>query len=253
VSDTRIVHRRRRPHQAFHTHPGFREPKVQRLVRSLRQRTIHRNQIARPRRLARDDDLVLAQARFERELGALYCRQHHALVDDLFRRPPEISIRVLLHLRDHELLVERPGVDTNPNRFSAITRDAADRRELLVPSSSGADITGVDAVLVERFGAVRVARQEQMPVVVKIADKRGGAARVEHTPLDFGHGLRGFGDIDRDTDELGTRFGELNTLLSGRGGVDGIGAGHRLDDDGSAAPNLDRADPDTDRSMKSHD
>ena len=41
---------------------------VERLIGPAREFAVDGDQIARPRRLARDDDLVPAQARFEREL-----------------------------------------------------------------------------------------------------------------------------------------------------------------------------------------
>ena len=52
-----------------------------------------------------------------------------------------------------------------------IDRHLADRGELLVASAAGANVAGVDAVLVERGGAGRKPRQQQMAVVVEVADE----------------------------------------------------------------------------------
>ena len=101
---------------------------------------------------------------------------------------PELAVGVLLHLRDDELLVERAAVDADAHRLVVIARDAADRRELLVAALAGADVAGIDAVLVERRRAVGVARQQQVAVVVEVADERRRDAGVEHPLLDLGHG-----------------------------------------------------------------
>ena len=53
-----------------------------------------------------------------------------------------------------------------------IARDLADGRELLVAALAGADVARVDAVLVERGGAGRIAGEQQVPVVVEVADER---------------------------------------------------------------------------------
>src|SRR5205085_524697 len=83
-----------------------------------------------------------------------------ALVDDLLRRLAEIAIRVLLHPRDDELLVERAGVHADAHRPAVLDRDGANHRELLVAASAGADVAGIDAVLVERARAVGISRQQ---------------------------------------------------------------------------------------------
>ena len=118
-----------------------------------RQVAVDRDQIARARHLARDDDLVLPQSGLEGERGGLDRRDHHALVEDLFRGPAEIAVGVLLHLGDDELLIERAAVDADAHRLAVVDRHLADRRELLVATAAGADVARVDAVLVERRGA----------------------------------------------------------------------------------------------------
>ena len=159
---------------------------------------------------------------------------------------PEVAVGVLLHLRDDELLVERAAVHADADRLAVVARDAADRRELLVAPLAGADVARVDAVLVERAGAVGIAGQQQVAVVVEVADKRGGDAGVEHALLDLGHGLRGFGQVDRHAHHLRPGLGQLDALLGGAGGIRRVGHRHRLDDDRRAAADLDRADADAD-------
>ena len=241
------AHRRRRPHEPLQSHAGFGEAEMQRLVGLARQRAIDRNQIARARGLARDDDLIAAQAAVDGERGRLDGRQHHALVDDLFRRLAQIAIGVLLHLRDDELLIERAAVDADAHRLAVIHRDLADRRELLVAPASGADVARVDAVLVERRRAIGKLRQEQMPVVVEVADERRVASGVDHPLLDLGHRGGGLRQVDGDAHHFRSGFGQLDALRGRRARVGGIRHRHRLDDDGRAAADLNAADFHADR------
>ena len=123
---------------------------MQRLVGLPREVAIDGDQVARARNLARDDDLVLPQPRLDRQLGGLQRRDHHALVENLFRRAAERAVGVLLHLRDDELLVQRAAVDADADRLVVVDRHLADGGELLVATAAGADVAGIDAVLVER-------------------------------------------------------------------------------------------------------
>src|SRR3989442_3172534 len=129
---------------------------MQRLVGLPREVAINRNQVARTRDFARDDDLVLPQPRLDRQLGGLHRRDHHALVEDVLRRPPERAIGVLLHLRDDELLVQRAAVDADAYRPVVIDRDLADGGELFVAAAPRPDVTRIDAVLVERTRAIGI-------------------------------------------------------------------------------------------------
>ena len=94
--------------------------------------------------------MVAAEAALLRELGGLQRGQDHALVDDLFGGVAELAVGVLLHLRHDELLVEGAAVDADADGLVVLDRHAADRGEVLVAPAPGADVAGVDAVLVER-------------------------------------------------------------------------------------------------------
>src|SRR5882672_9254636 len=120
------AHRRRRPDEPFRPHAGFGETEVQRLIRLPRQRAVDRDQIARARRLARDDDLIFSKTALDRERRRLDGRQHHALVDDLLGSLSQIAIGVLLHLRDDELLIERSAVDADAHRPGMVGGNLAD-------------------------------------------------------------------------------------------------------------------------------
>ena len=133
-----------------------------------------------------------------------------------------------------------------------INGHAADRAELLVAPLPRSDVAGIDPVLVERPRAVGKPRQQQVTVVMEIADQRCGAAGVEHALLDFRDRRRRFRPVDRHPHHLGSRFGQIDTLLRGRSGVGRIGQRHRLHDDRRAAANLDVADSYASRPVQLH-
>ena len=110
-------------------------------------------------------------------------------------------------------------------------------RRLPVPT-----LPGLIRYLSSAARAVRVARQQQVPVVVEVADERRRAAGVEHPLLDLGHRGRGLGHVDRDAHHLRSGFPQLDDLPRRRRRVGGVGHRHRLDDDGRAAADLDAAD-----------
>ena len=112
---------------------------------------------------------------------------------------------------------------------------------------AGADVARVDAVLVERARAVGKPGEQQVPVVVKVADERRGAAGIEHPLLDLGNRGRRFGQIDGDPDHLRSGRRQLDALLGRRPHVGGIGHRHRLDDDRRTAADLDLPDLHADR------
>ena len=193
------------------------------------------------------------QARLDRQLRRLHGGEHHALVDNLFGGAAQIAVGVLLHLREHELLVERAAVDADAHRLAVVACDVADGRELFVAAAAGADVAGIDAVLVERPGAVGIAGQEQMAVVVEVADERGRHAGIEHAPLDLGHRCRGFRQVDSHADHLRAGLRQLDALPGRALRIRCVRHRHRLDDDRRAAADLDGPDADPDRSMKFED
>ena len=58
-----------------------------------------------------------------------------------------------------------------------------------------------------------ILREQQVPVVVEVADERRRAAGVEHALLDLGHGRRRLGQVDGDAHHLRAGLGQLDALL----------------------------------------
>ena len=224
---------------------------MQRLVRLAGEVAVNRDEVARARHLAGNDDLVLPESRLDRKLGRFDGRDHHALVQDLFGAAAETAGCVLLHLRHDQLLIERAAVHPDAHRPVVIDGHPADGGEPFITARAGPDVARVDAVFVEGGRARGVAGQQLMAVVVEIADEGRRAARIEHALLDVGHGGRCFGYVDGDADELRPGFGQLDALARGRRRVSGIGHRHRLHGDRRAAADLHVSDAHADRLVES--
>ncbi len=241
------AHGRCGPDEAFGGHARFGEAEVQRLVGLPREFAIDADEIARTRNFAGNDDLIFAQAAGEREFGGLQRGNDHALVDDFLGSEAEVAVSILLHFLHDELLIERAAVDADAHGLAIVDGDFADGGELFVATRAFADIAGIDAVFVERLGAVGIFGEKDVAVVVKIADERRVAAGVEDAALDFGNGSGGFGNVDGDADEFGAGLGKFEILFRSGGDVGGVRVGHRLDDDGRAATDLNFPDLYADR------
>ena len=119
------------------------------------------------------------------------------------------------------------------------------RREAGVALRAEADVAGVDAVLGQRFGALPHLGEQPVAVVVEVADERHPAAEGVQALPDRGHRPRRLRGVDGDPHQLGPRPGKRFHLGDGARDVRGVGVGHGLHDDGSAAADPDGADPDS--------
>jgi hypothetical protein len=149
----------------------------------------------------------------------------------------------------HSLMIQRAAIDADAYRLVVIDRDLANGRELFVAPLAGADIARVNPVFIQRVGAFRVARQQQVAIVMKVADQRCRATGVEHATLDLGNCRRGFGQIHGDAHHLRARLPQLDALLRRGCRIRRVRHRHRLDDDRRAATNGDVADLHADGAM----
>ena len=78
---------------------------------------------------------------------------------------------VRVHQLGQQALVERAPVDADPHRLVVRERDLDDRAEVFV-GALAADVAGVDPVLGQGPGAVGIAGEQQVAVVVEVADDR---------------------------------------------------------------------------------
>ena len=142
-----------------------------------------------------------------------------------------------------QLLVERAPVRPDPHRLAVADGDLDDLAELQVALVLEADVARVDAVFIERLGARRMLGEQLVADIMEVADQRNRYAHRREPVADIGNGRRRLFAIDGQADEFRTGASERGDLPSRRLDVGGVGVGHRLDDDGSAAADFDRGGP----------
>ena len=113
----------------------------------------------------------MAQPGLLGQLGRAHRRLEHRLDHHVARVARLGGAGVGVHQLGQDGLVERAPVDADPDRLVVVDRDPDDRREVLVVAL-GADVAGVDPVLGQERGHLRVLDQELVPVVVEVADDR---------------------------------------------------------------------------------
>ena len=100
--------------------------------------------------------------------------------------------------------------------------------EVVVVLAADTDVAGIDAVLRQRARAVGILRQQQMAVVVEVADDGHAQPSLSSRSTIRGDGGRGFVVVDGDAHQLGAGRGERRDLPDGGGDVGGIGVRHGL-------------------------
>jgi hypothetical protein len=221
----------------LHAHSRFRQTEMQGLLGLGAQIAVYRDEVARPRGFTGDDDLIITQPGFQRELSGLQGTQDHALVDDLFRFLAEIPVSVLLHFLHDQFLVQGAAIDANANRFTVVASDFADRRKLFVTALTGADVARIDPVFIQRYGTGRILVQQNVPVVMEVSDDGYAATRGQKALLDIRYGGCGFRNVDGPANDFRPGFSQLHGLHESSFHVDGVGVGHGLHHDGCATAN----------------
>ena len=110
--------------------------------------------------------------------------------------------------------------------------------EVVVVLLADVDVAGIDPVLGQAPRACRILLQQQMAVVVEVADD-GHVNAVHVQRVDnFGNcRRRGFG-VDGDTHQLGASLRQRHDLIHRSGHIRRIGVGHGLHDNGIVAAHL---------------
>ena len=93
-------------------------------------------------------------------------------------------------------------------------------------------------------GAVGIPREQQVAVVVEVADDRHVHADPVEPLDDVGHRTRRVLVVDRHPHQLAAGARQLRHLSHRARHVGGVGVGHRLHDDGMARPDGNGADTD---------
>ena len=193
--------------------------------------------------------MVLRQADLLGALGGQHRRLDHGLPRHVAGVDRVVRLGVLVHQVGEQLLVERAPIGADAHRLVVLDRGLDDGAELPVLLFLETDVAGIDAILVERFGAGRVVGEELVADVMEVADDRHVDVHLQKLFLDVRHGGRGLVAVDSDADDLGTGPRQRRHLPCRPFGVGGVGIGHRLHHDGRAAADSHVADLDADRLM----
>ena len=88
------------------------------------------------------------------------------------------GLGVLVHQMGEEFSIERTPIDADAHWLAMLHRHIDDGAELLDFLVLETDVAGVDAIFVERFGAVRIFAEQLVADVMEIADQRHGHAAL---------------------------------------------------------------------------
>ena len=195
---------------------------------ALGELTVHGDQMAGGRTLARDDDPIGAHPALEGHVRGLERRQDHTFVQDLLGGLAQGLVGVFGHLLVDKVRVERPGVDADADRLVVFDGDPADGVEVGVAAAAAADVARIDAVLVQGLRTLGVIGKEAVAVIVKIADQRGLVAGVAHALHQLRDGGRGRFVVHRDPDQFRAGLGQGAHLCHSGLDVAGRRVGHGL-------------------------
>ena len=106
------------------------------------------------------------------------------------------------------------------------------------------DVPGIDAIFRQRPRHVGIFLQQQVAVVVKVADDGHADAEFIERIDDFGHRARGVFGVDGDAHQFRAGLGQRHHLIDRRRDIGGVGIGHGLHHDGMVPANLDFPDAD---------
>ena len=162
------------------------------------------------------------------------------------------KLGVLVHHAGQQRLVERSPVHADPDRLLILHRDFNHGAEVVVVLASYADVAGIDAVLGQAFGAAGILGEQEMSVVVEVADDGDADALLVETLDDVGDGFGGVVIVDGDSHHFAARFRQGGYLLDRAGDVGGVGIGHRLHHNWCSAADSHSADRGGDGLSASH-
>ena len=214
-------------HDTLHAHAGFGEAQVQWVVVARGEQAVHVHQVLHVRHLGTEHDPVVSEADLFGEQGGADRRLDHGIEHHVARLARDHRRCVRVHQAGEQCLVERSPVDANAHRLVVLQGDVDDGAEVLVVALA-THVARIDAVLGERLGAVGMSRQQQVPVVVEVADDRDHHTDAAKSGDDPGHRRRRRIVVDGDAHQLAAGAREQGHLCHGCGDIGGVGVGHRL-------------------------
>ena len=166
-----------------------------------------------------------------------HCIQRHLLCVEWLT-----PLRILIHQFGEEAFVQGTPVNADPNRLVILDRDVHDCTEVLIPPA-GADVAGVDPILGQRARALWILREQQVPVVMEVADDGDRDVLLRQAGHYGGNSPSGSVVVNRHPHQLTTGSCKVGHLCNRRVHVGGVSISHRLHDDGMPGSDRHVGDP----------
>ena len=144
---------------ALGAHAGLGQTQVQGIVAACGEQPVDGDQVLHPAHLAGQDDVVPGQAELLRAPRRWRRRTPPWPRASPRRRPGRRGSGVLVHQADDQILVQAAPVDADAHRPVVAAGDLDHGGELAVALLAAPDVAGVDAVLGQGLGALRVVRR----------------------------------------------------------------------------------------------
>ena len=155
------------------------------------------------------------------------------------------QLAVLVHHARQQRLIERAPVDADADWLVILDGAFDHDAEVRVVFAADGNVAGIDAVLGERARSCGIFLEQDVAVVMKIADDRHAQAALFETFNDVRNGCCCVFVVDRDANQFRAGERERCNLFNGALNVGCVGVGHRLDDDGNFPADADVADADS--------
>ena len=231
VADSILQHRRQRRrggHDPLAAHAGFGQTQVQRVVAHRRQRAVHVDQVLHAAHLRAEDDPVVTQPVPFGRLRRLHRARHHRIQRDLARVLGFRQKIILVHHARQQGRIERPPIDSDAHRLAVLRSHFDHRAEIVVGLPADVRIAGIDAILGQLAGALRILLEKDVAVVMEVADNRHRHAERRDGVDDFRHCRRGCLGVHRDAHQFRAGARQCHYLVHGGSYIGRVGVGHGL-------------------------
>src|SRR6185437_15495905 len=156
--------------EALGAHAGLSEAEVQGVVAAGGKIGIDIDEVADAGDFGRQDDLVVPQTILFSGSGGVQGADDHGFYHDVAGRAGGGGFRVLVHHAGEQGLVQRAPVDADADGFLVFHRALDHGAEIVVVFAADGDVAGIDAVLGQSASGGGVLFEQQMAVVVEVAD-----------------------------------------------------------------------------------
>ncbi len=201
---------------------------MQRIVAACRQRAVHVDQVLYAAHLRAQNDLVGAQAELLGQLCRIQRAHHHRFHGHFARIFRIVEPRILVHHAGQQRLIERSPVHADAHRLLILHRDFDHGAEIRVARLADAGVAGIDAVLGQIARALGILRQQNVPVVVEVADDGHADALLVELLDNMRNGRGRLVVVHGHAHQFRPGTSQLRHLLHGRRDVCRIGIGHGL-------------------------